>query len=74
MTTKKHFIAVANIIKDLKKEDFKECKTPEMVKNRIIERLTLDFSYFFSMDNPNFNRTKFFEYIESEKRKKDFTE
>ena len=70
--TKKDYIAIANVIKDCKQ--FVKDNTPNddiilginMVMNSLLP--------MFRQDNHNFDTTKFIDYVNSDKRYKDFTD
>ena len=73
--SKKDYIAIANVIKDTNKYIKKNVsKDYQQAQLNAIRTLSFNLSNVFATDNPNFDNARFFEYIESEKRYKDFTD
>lgn len=68
--SKKDYIAIANAIKDCRADTKKG-----VAKSLELERFTDKLATIFTIDNNNFDRGRFYAYIQDEtKRYKDFTD
>ena len=70
--SKKDYIAIANILKDFKKENNNDYQAN--VNEDDYETLINKFIRMFALDNDSFDGGRFWDYVHSDKRYKDFTD
>jgi hypothetical protein len=71
--TKKDYIAIANALKDAKNSLMYATVNAGETK-RSLDIVSEYIAKVFKIDNVNFDRVRFFEYLEGNKRYKDFTD